>query len=306
MTFVSELSQETLIRQSTPLPKGAEFMRKISVLSSSVVVIVLGLCMSACISSYKFSHTEEKDFQVPAAGIATVDAQATNGNIDVIASDTQEIKVHVVKVVRALTQEKADEYGPQVVVHVEAQGDTLKIFCEEPKGIKQIEVDVAYAITCPPAVAIHLLTTNGSANVVGMEQSVSAQSTNGNIDLQRCKGAVNLRTTNGNISAKMTALEKEADCLTTNGDVQVEVETGAAPIRALSTNGSVTIVLPPDFSGQLDAVTTNGSVSSEFEVTTEKRSDTCLRGSVGQGGDVNVKAITTNGNVTIRKRVPGV
>ncbi|HOE10042.1 MAG TPA: hypothetical protein PLQ35_05310, partial [bacterium] len=53
-------------------------MRRTSVVFSSIVVILLGLCVSACISSYKFSHTEEKDFQVPAAGIATVDAQATN------------------------------------------------------------------------------------------------------------------------------------------------------------------------------------------------------------------------------------
>ena len=281
-------------------------MRRTSVVFSSIVVILLGLCVSACISSYKFSHTEEKDFQVPAAGIATVDAQATNGSVGVIASDTQEIKVHVIKVVQATTQEKADEYGPQVVAHVETEGDTLKIFYEEPKGIKQIQVNVAYAITCPPAIAIRLLTTNGSANVVGIERSVSAQTTNGNVDLERCKGAVNLKTTNGSISARMAMLEKEADCLTTNGNVRVEVETGIAPIRAVSTNGSVTIVLPPDFSGQLDAVTTNGSLSSEFEVTIEKRSDTCLKGSVGRGGNVNVKAITTNGNVTIKKSVPDV
>ncbi len=297
-------------------------MNKCKILLISSAVIVLCFTMSACFIpgvTLNGRFTEEIDLSFAAAGISVIDADTTNGSITVNASDTQEIKVHAEKTIRALTDEKAKEYAAEVELFAETEGDMLKVYYEHPKGWKQVQVNIQYTIDCPPSIALRLGTTNGNIEVMGVNKAVEANTTNGNIgltggegtiilrttngnvDIEDSKGRIETSTTNGNIHARIETLEDKADLSTTNGGVHVEIQKGTAPVRASSTNGAITIGLPSDFNGQLDASTFNGSVSSDFAIPVQKPSKRSLKGPIGEGGDCEIYARTTNGGISIKK-----
>lgn len=298
-------------------------MNKLRSTLAPVVLAIACLYLTGCFIpgvTLNGRYTEEKEWSFTAAGIAAINAETTNGEIVVDASNTTEIKVHAEKTIRALTDEKAKEYAAEVILHAELEGNALQVYYDQPKGWKQVQVDVDYAIVSPPSVDLMLRTTNGNVQMAGTDKAVEAHSTNGDVTLSGGNGSIILRSTNGNVSAvrsvgkieasttngevnvNLDSLVENADVSTTNGGVQLEIQKGCAPIRATSTNGSISVTLPGDFSGQLDASTTNGSVSSEFPIPNQKPSKKNLKGPIGQGGANEVYLKTTNASITIKKQ----
>ena len=66
-------------------------------------------------------------------------------------------------------------------------------------------------------------------------------------------------------------------------------------------NGGIRLNLPKGFSAQLEAGTTHGGISVDFPVTVQGRIGSRLATTIGSGGPT-LRAITTNGGVTIRQR----
>jgi DUF4097 and DUF4098 domain-containing protein YvlB len=113
---------------------------------------------------------------------------------------------------------------------------------------------------------------------------------------------VNLEAGNGIVSADISELRGEGRFATGNGDVAVVIRSGQVPISASTVNGSVSLRLPGNFDGFLDARTANGRVRSDFSVTGAGWVGVNrIRGSIGSGGDPTIKLWSTNGNVWLRK-----
>lgn len=284
-------------------------MKRTSLILNVAAVLVLCLYLSACnipgISgipgiTYNGKFTEEKDLTATATGIETLDAITTNGNITVTVAAGPDIKIHISKIIQARTQSEADELGPKVNFHAEPQGSTLKVYYDYPKEWK-IRVDAEYTITCPPAIAQLLKTTNGSITAKGVEKTVEGRTTNGNIKVEGGQGAIYLSTTNGNLSAVNTSITGKSKFTTTNGDVEVMTKSASAPLYAGSTNGTITISLPAAFVGQVDAKLTNGRIRTDFTVTNGTTTKTKLQGVVGTGGETVIQVRTTNGDISFRK-----
>jgi DUF4097 and DUF4098 domain-containing protein YvlB len=92
---------------------------------------------------------------------------------------------------------------------------------------------------------------------------------------------------------------------TTNGNISMSLPSGYEPEIDLSTaNGNIEIFLGQRLSAQVELRTSNGNVNTDMVVNTttgvggilEKK---VIKGVVG-GGFGNVKAITTNGNITMK------
>ena len=66
-------------------------------------------------------------------------------------------------------------------------------------------------------------------------------------------------------------------------------------------NGGIRLNLPQRYSAELETATTNGRVSIDFPVTVQGRLERELRTTLGSGG-VKIRAVTTNGGVTVRQR----
>ncbi len=120
--------------------------------------------------------------------------------------------------------------------------------------------------------------------------------------MAECKGRIEAHTRNGNASASLDELLQEGTFTTSNGNVGVELRDGRAPLTATTTNGNVKLELPADFSGKLDARTTNGQVRSDIELTSvvEKKGN-LLVGQLGEGGEVEIRLHALNGNVYLKE-----
>ena len=102
----------------------------------------------------------------------------------------------------------------------------------------------------------------------------------------------------------MEGLEHEGVFSTSNGGIDVTIRSGVAPVTATTSNGPLEVTLPADFSGQLDAETSNGQVSSEFPILsgTSEKSKNRLVGQIGAGGAAMVKLRTSNGNISLKRQ----
>ena len=128
------------------------------------------------------------------------------------------------------------------------------------------------------------------------------RTTNGGIEALDMQSVVHAETTNGGIKISTS---EYATAETTNGGITVEMGKAdwSEPVKLETTNGGIDVVLPGDATFQVEAETTNGNISTDFEITTSggvwRRNR--LRGAVGGGGR-NLLLETTNGSIKLRKQ----
>jgi DUF4097 and DUF4098 domain-containing protein YvlB len=247
----------------------------------------------------KEKYTEDLDWELDGANIEAIMAHTTNGSITFEGTSAKRITVQAHKMVRAPSMDEAEAFAQQVQIKIEQQEGMLRITKAHPKPPIGVDVSVSYVIQGPDKVNLTLETTNGKILAEQVEGVVKTRSTNGKIRLNAITGQVEARTTNGGIQVEVIGLNDESRFDTTNGSINVGVQHGIAPIRANTSNGSINLTLPADFSGQLDAQTVNGKITSELATILERQSRTHLIGQIGEGGDTPLKLRTTNGSIRL-------
>ena len=139
--------------------------------------------------------------------------------------------------------------------------------------------------------------------MVPFESNLSLKSTNGGISVTDVTGNMDFRTTNGGLS--LAGLAGDVRGRTTNGGVRVDLE-GAewdgAGLDVQTTNGSVTLDIPEGFRADLEIGTTNGGFRIDFPITIQGRINRRRIRTEMNGGGPLIKAVTTNGGVTVRRR----
>lgn len=141
---------------------------------------------------------------------------------------------------------------------------------------------INFDVQVPHGVLFHALTTNGAVHCVNLESVVQAATTNGNVEVSTSEWA----------SAK-----------TTNGGVRVAMGNAkwSGELQLVTTNGSVDVTLPASAEFKVDAATTNGGIRSDFPITIQGTfGPKTLSGTVGGGGR-ELKVATTNGGIELKK-----
>ena len=267
---------------------------------NEVVDQVKGVVSEAVDGASNREVIDEDDWTFDDTAIVALQAETGNGNIVFQAGTGTAVKVCAHTKIKAHNLEQAEAFAEQIVVHAECTGETVRVYREHPKPPRGVNVTINYEIAGPRHLDLDLRTVNGNATASGSEGKVIAQSTNGNIALDGSRGQMQLRTQNGNIHATLLELRYEGIFTNTNGNIEVHLGKGQAPLTATSTNGNVDLRLPADFSGVLDARTTNGRVRAAADLGvmgTVKR--TLVEGPIGAGGDTQVRLHTLNGNVSV-------
>ena len=101
---------------------------------------------------------------------------------------------------------------------------------------------------------------NGSVTVIDQEGSVGARLDNGSITVRNATDVLDLHTGNGSITIEHAASDVRARTL--NGSVDLDVQADLSPsLQVFATNGSVTCMVGPVFTGEIDLVSDNGSVN---------------------------------------------
>ena len=125
---------------------------------------------------------------------------------------------------------------------------------------------------------------------------------NGGISIEEFRGVAKFHARNGGLTLNNVGGDLRGE--TTNGGVTVDV-TGdhwdGAGLDVETRNGGIKMTLPKGFSAQLETGTTHGGISVDFPVTVQGRLRGHLETTLGSGGP-KLRAITTNGGVTIRQR----
>jgi len=180
-------------------------------------------------------------------------------------------------------------------------------------------VTVAMTVLVPRGAQVRVATGNGAITVERVGGEVSASTGNGRVTVSNTDGAVRVATGNGDVQVR----DAKGAVRVTTGNGRVSVTTAQGPVEARSGNGDidvrmtalrasedmtfstgsgdVRVTLPPDYNGELDASTGNGSISSDFDLKVEGRmSPRRVHATIGTGG-ARLRLATGNGGLELRK-----
>jgi DUF4097 and DUF4098 domain-containing protein YvlB len=131
---------------------------------------------------------------------------------------------------------------------------------------------------------VNVNTGNGELEIDGATGPVRANTGNGRVYVTTSSGPVTARTGNGEIDVKMKTLTSTSD------------------MQFVTGNGSVTVALPSNFNGEIDASTGNGEFRSDFEIRVLGRLNPHhVRGTIGTGGGQTIKMTSGSGRLELRK-----
>jgi hypothetical protein len=143
---------------------------------------------------------------------------------------------------------------------------------------------VSYFVFVPRRFDLDLEAHNGGLGVTGVSGKLNLSTHNGGVVLSSVGGDVRANTQNGSLNVQLTGTRWDG--------------TG---LDAETRNGSVRLTVPEQYAAQLETGTVNGSIRTDIPVTVSGRISRNLSIPLGGGGRT-IRAMTTNGSVTISRR----
>jgi hypothetical protein len=225
------------------------------------------------------THCEMREDTIDGANPLDIDA-APNGGIRVRGWDRGDVLVRAK--VQASARTDADARRLASSVRVETAGG--RIHADGPSSSRDEHWSVSFEISVPRTAMLTLKSVNGGIVIDDFRGTAKFHTTNGGVTLNNVGGDLRGETTNGGVTVDVTGDHWDGTGL--------DVETH---------NGGIRLNLPKGFSAELEAGTTHGGVSIDFPVTVTGSIGRHLETTLGSGGP-KLRAITTNGGVTIRQR----
>jgi hypothetical protein len=213
----------------------------------------------------------------------SVDA-GPNGGVTVIGWDRDSVDVRVRLGATARTDADAEALAREV--RVTREGGTLR--ADGPGTGHRDSWWVSYVIRAPRRADLALETVNGPLGVADVSGRMQLDVVNGPLALDNVGGDVHARAQNGPLSVVLTGTRWDG-----------------AGLDASTVNGPLTLDVPEGYNAQLVTGTRNGPMHLGFPVTVQGRigagSRSHLETTLGGGGPT-IRAVTTNGPATIRRR----
>jgi Toastrack DUF4097 len=225
------------------------------------------------------SYCEMREATLPGANPIDVDA-GRNGGIRVRGWDRNDVLVRAKVVAWADTDAEARALVRGV--QVETTGGRVRAYGRD--GSSDGGWSVSYDIQVPRAAVLALQTRNGGISIADFRGTATFRAQNGGVSLTDVGGDLRGGTTNGGVTVDLSGDRWEGAGL--------DVETR---------NGGVRLTVPSNFSAELETGTTHGGLNIDFPVTVTGTLNRHLTTTLGAGG-AKIRAITTNGGVTVRRR----
>jgi hypothetical protein len=223
-------------------------------------------------------YCEVREVTLAPRDLIAIDGR-TNGGINVEGWDRNEILVRAKVATYARTEAAARDLADDVRLRTEGR----EIYADVPKTRHKEWASVSFEVFVPRQSNLALQTHNGGIAIADVDGDISFDALNGGVSLINLSGNVTGETTNGGLEIELAGSEW-------NGR-GMDVET---------TNGGVEIMVPDDYSANLETGTVNGKVYVDFPVMVQGRLDRTFSTELGRGGKT-IRARTTNGGVEIRK-----
>lgn len=180
--------------------------------------------------------------------------------------------------------------GKEVVVETNQRGLRVEQSGNEVTIVPQAAGPAELRLTVPARSSLQLRCTNGgNIQVENVEGEIEANGVNASVILRKVAGVVVAHSLQGRVL------------------VQLDKVTPGKAMSFSALNGDVDVTLPPDTKADVKLQTANGSVRSEFPVTSREESwpssGKRLAGAINGGGPV-IQLKTVNGSVFLRKAEP--
>jgi DUF4097 and DUF4098 domain-containing protein YvlB len=260
----------------------------------NIIPIVLYLILLSSFLHLSFASTARETFKKTISfdqgGFMSL--SNSNGDVEIVAWDKEEVEIIAYKVVRASDRETAEKLLKYLKIEIRERDDEIKIETEFPKnsgsgflgwlfGGGSNSFSVNYEIRVPQNIDLNIYTTNGG------------------VEVEDICGRLRLESTNGSIIGR--DVQGLAKCYTTNGSIKMNFEKASKKDKMAfkTTNGSIKLYFPDSFGAEADLKTTNGHIDCDFTLSgSSRRSKKKFSGTMNHGGhDLYCK--TTNGNIGI-------
>ena len=292
------------------------------------IVGVLGalLALTACdieevvqaAANAQVRATEIRTATFTPVGAPTFDIDSSNGGIRVTGVEGQtDVQVTAELTSRGETLEQANERVGRIVIHMEMDGDSIRLHYrpnEQDEDVRRYS-GVSFTVTAPPMLAdlyadssngsiivhnvegvLELDTSNGMIGVEDFRGELRADTSNGMIDVERVEGVLRLDTSNGMIDIDDVVATIDAD--TSNGRIEFAGVLVGDDNRFSTSNGSIQFRVPVDASLSISARTSNASISTNLPLVGQvggKSWDAVLN----PPADTRVELRTSNANIRI-------
>ena len=187
---------------------------------------------------------------------------------------------------------------------VNAENSNGSIELQNVRGHLNLHTDIGSIKLEEISGRVHAVSSNGRIELQNVSGYLNLHASIGSIKLQEVSGRIHAVSSNGRIEGTIESLEDEGLFTTDIGRIDVKVRKGIAPITATTSNGTIEVTLPADFSGKLDAKTSNGQIKSEFTTlagVTKRGLKNSLVGQIGDSGETTIQLRTSIGRIQIKK-----
>jgi putative adhesin len=225
------------------------------------------------------SHCEIRQDTIGGANPLDVDA-TPNGGIHIRGWDRGDVLVRS----KVVAQAGTDADARRIVSGVRIDTSGGRIRAEGPRMGDDESWSVSFDIQVPRMAMLTLTSRNGGIAIDDFRGTAKFQTTNGGVSLHNVGGDLRGSTSNGGVSVDL-----EGDHWDGAG---LDVETR---------NGGVRVTVPATYSAELETETVNGRINIDFPITTTGRIGRHISTTLGAGGP-KIRAVTTNGGVTIRRQ----
>lgn len=262
----------------------------------------------------------ERDFTLTAAPVLHL--RHSDGAVRIEVGEQQD-SIQFVARIRTYT----DGAGAQDIAlayidtlfHIEESPEMVSIVTEPGVRPDPVDLRVNYTITVPRGLDLALDVANGNIRVARGCNNISIEGNNSDIEVLGPAGAVSIKTINGRIRALECVSDTTLE--TVNGSIHASLSTGVLQASTItgginvtllsesvegcdltSLNGSITLVMPEQYSADVNANTARGIVRTDLPFASDGdiQKRRLLQGTLG-AGDTAVSMNSMNGDIWIQR-----
>jgi hypothetical protein len=284
-------------------------MRAKPVLALIPALVILAGCEFEDMGDFGRYH-EDFHYNYPLKPGGRVSVEGFNGSIEISPWDQENVDISGTRYARS------QDAIAEVKIDVDHSADSVSVRATRPT-MRNGNYGARFVIKVPRRAVLdriitsngsiraadamgpaRLHTSNGSIHVDSFQGDLHAETSNGTVELNDVDGPVTAHTSNGPVRGK--GFRSPVDVSTSNGSIDLTFGPTAVPaIRAHTSNSSITVRLPGQVNAHLSASTSNGNITSDFEMMTRGEvSRRHLEGTLGAGGPT-IELQTSNGSVRI-------
>jgi len=255
-------------------------------------------------------YHEDFHYNYPLKSGGRVVVESFNGAIEISPWDQENVDISGTRYARS------EDAVSEIKINIDHTADSVSIRATRPTA-RNGNYGARFVIKVPRSVVLDRITTsngtirasdaagpgkfhtsNGGIHVNGFKGELRAETSNGTVELNDVEGPVDAHTSNGAIRG--TGFRGALDVSTSNGGIDLAFDSVPVPaIRAHTSNSAITVRLPGTVNARLTASTSNGSISSDFEMMTRGEvTRHRMDGTLGSGGPL-IDLETSNGAIRI-------